>query len=96
MGLGLNLDREAAARFAFLLGTPAFIGAAIVESSDLASEWSGEGAEMAVGFLCSFLSGIAVIYYLLRFLRTRSLLTFVIYRWGLGVFTLLVALYRAG
>ena len=95
MGLARRLDREAAARFAFLLGTPAFVGAAIIELPDLWNEWSGSGAEVAVGFICSFASGLTVIYYLLRFLRTRTLLTFVIYRWALGVFVLLVAAARA-
>lgn len=95
MGLARNLNREAAARFAFLLGTPAFIGAALVELPDMVNEWSGQGAEMAIGFICSFATGLAVIYYLLRFLRTRTLLTFVIYRWVLGTFVLVVAAARA-
>lgn len=95
MGLWRDLDREAAARFAFLLGTPAFVGAALIESADLASEWSGDGQAMAIGFACSFLSGIAVIHFLLRFLRTRSLMTFVVYRFGIGAFTLVLVGIRA-
>jgi undecaprenyl-diphosphatase len=43
---------------------------------------------MAIGLAASFVTGIAVIHFLLRFLRTRSLLTFVVYRWVLGVVTL--------
>jgi undecaprenyl-diphosphatase len=95
MGLARHLDREAAARFAFLLGTPAFVGAAAIKSSDLATMWTGDGAEMAIGFAASLLSGLAVIHFLLRFLRSRSLLTFVVYRFGLGVFTLLLVAIRA-
>jgi undecaprenyl-diphosphatase len=94
MGLVRNLDREAAARFAFLLGTPAFVGAALLKSQDLAAESSSELGALAAGFACSFITGIAVIHFLLRFLRQRSLMTFVVYRWGLGVFTLLLVWVR--
>jgi undecaprenyl-diphosphatase len=95
MGLVRHLDREAAARFAFLLGTPAFLGAAAVKGSDLASMWSGDGAEMAIGLGCSLLTGLAVIHFLLRFLRSRSLLTFVGYRLGVGAITLVLVAIRA-
>jgi undecaprenyl-diphosphatase len=88
MGLARHLDREAAARFAFLLGTPAFVGAALLESGDLLTGSAGGYGEMAIGLAASFVTGIAVIHFLLRFLRTRSLLTFVVYRWVLGVVTL--------
>jgi undecaprenyl-diphosphatase len=93
-GLGLHLDRQAAARFAFLLGTPAFVGAALVKSADLASLSGREGAEMAIGFSLSFLTGIVVIHGLLLFLRARSLATFVAYRWALGALTLIVVAVR--
>jgi len=93
MGLAVHLDREAAARFAFLLGTPAFVGAAILEAPDLLD--TGASGEMAIGFACSFLTGIAVIHYLMRFLRSRTLLSFVVYRWGLGAFTLALVAIRA-
>ena len=76
---------KAAARFAFLLGTLAFIGAALVELPDLVDEWSGQGAENG-GRLRLFVprdrSGRVITCS--RFLRTRTLLTFVIYRWALG------------
>jgi undecaprenyl-diphosphatase len=94
MGLALHLDREAAARFAFLLGTPAFVGAAGLQTRDLLSD-SGDFDVLAIGFACSFVTGLAVIHYLMRFLRSRTLLSFVAYRWGLGAFTLVLFALRA-
>ena len=46
------------------------------------------GAAVLSGYLC--------IHYFLRYLQTRSLLPFVLYRMGLGVFLLLWLGFRAG
>ncbi len=93
MGLYRDFKRDAAARFAFLLGTPAFVGAALLKSKDLAGE-SAQYAELAVGFAFSLVVGFAVIHFLLGYLRTRSLLPFVVYRYGVTVVTLVIALIR--
>lgn len=93
-GLFRHLGRGDAARFAFLLGTPAFIGAALVASRDLTEESAPDLVELAVGFACSALVGLAVIHWLLRFLRTRTLLPFVAYRVIVASVTLTVAAAR--
>src|SRR6187401_1977727 len=78
-----GLDREAAARFSFLMATPITAGAALFEARKLAS---GEaGVEVAigplvVGLIAAFVSGMIAIGFLLRYLRTRSLNIFVAYR----------------
>lgn len=91
MGLFRDFSREASARFAFLLGTPAFIGAALLKSKDLAGESSSQLAEMGVGFTCSAVVGFAVIHLLLRFVRTQSLVPFSVYRWCVAALTLTIA-----
>ena len=93
MGLFRDLKRDSAARFAFLLGTPAFVGAALLKSKDLAGE-SAHYGELAVGFAFSAVVGFAVIHFLLGYLRTRSLVPFVIYRYGVAVLTLVIAAIR--
>ena len=89
-----NFSRDAAARFAFLLGTPAFVGAAILKAPDIVDATGHEYAELAIGFACSAVVGFAVIHWLLRFLRTRGLLTFVVYRYGVAVVTLAIGAVR--
>lgn len=94
MGLARGLTRDSAARFAFLLGTPAFVGAAILKSGDLVGETGTQFAELAVGFTFSAIVGFAVIHFLLRFLRTQSLVPFVVYRYGVAAITLVIAAIR--
>ena len=94
VGLFRNLSRDAAARFAFLLGTPAFVGAAALKANDLAGSSGREFAQLTIGFICSLVVGFIVIHLLLRYLRTRSLLPFVLYRYGVAVLTLVIAAVR--
>jgi undecaprenyl-diphosphatase len=79
----VGLDREAAARFSFLMATPIIIGAAVFEVRKVAA---GETAvaislgPLIVGMVASFVAGMIAIGFLLRYLRTRSLNVFVVYR----------------
>jgi undecaprenyl-diphosphatase len=78
-----GLDREAAARFSFLMATPITAGAAIFEIRKLASGETGvdvSAGPLIVGMLAAFASGMLAIGFLLRYLRTRSLNIFVAYR----------------
>ena len=86
-----DFTRSDAARFAFLLGTPAFVGAALLKAKDLSHESSHQWNELAVGFAFSAVVGFMVIHWLLRFLRTRSLVPFAVYRWGVAILTLVIA-----
>lgn len=89
-GLMLGLQREAAARFSFLLATPITFGAAVwsfrklfqggVPAEMIAPMLAGGAASMVVGWLC--------IAFLIRYLRTRSLTPFVVYRVAIGLATL--------
>ncbi len=89
-GMFRGLTRDDAARFAFLLGTPAFVGAAALKAKDLAGESGAEYGELAVGLVCSALVGFIAIHGLLRFLRTRSLMPFVYYRFGVAILALII------
>lgn len=88
-GLFLGLDRASAARFSFLMAMPITAGAALFEARQLVSgDIEGarpDAAVLAVGVLASFIAGIAAIHFLLRYVRTNTMLLFVIYRVVLAV-----------
>jgi undecaprenyl-diphosphatase len=91
-GLWLGMRRAEAARFSFLLGIPAILGAALFELRSLAGELeAGSGANSAalgLALLAAFISGYASIGFLLRYLKTRTTMVFVGYRIGLGLMLL--------
>ncbi|MDP2691665.1 MAG: undecaprenyl-diphosphate phosphatase [bacterium] len=82
-GLLGGLEREAAAKFAFLMAIPAIAGATIFLSKDLFGAVNGgqmvSGGALAVGFGSSMLVSLVCIYGMLKFLRKRSLWVFVGY-----------------
>ena len=99
-GLALGLQREAAARFSFLLSAPIIAGAGARSLLGLAqSVQSGTvtGTELTlfpIGFVAAAVSGFFCIKYLLRFLQKHTAAVFVYYRWALAVLIAVVALVR--
>ena len=87
MALALGLRREAAARFSFLLSIPAIGAAGVFELPDAVRALGGEAAlaPLLVGTVVAGVSGYASIVWLLRYLKTRSLLVLVVYRIVLGL-----------
>ena len=88
-----GLDREAAARFAFLMATPITAGAALFELRRLATGEAGVTVSLGpllVGMVAAFVSGMVAIGFLLRYLRTRSLNIFVAYRLVLAAVVIVV------
>jgi undecaprenyl-diphosphatase len=82
-GLFTGLNREAAARFSFLMATPVTAAAAAYESLKIVKGDIGVAVPIGpllVGLAASFIFGILAISVLLRFLRTRSTDIFVLYR----------------
>lgn len=77
-GIGLAIEREHAARFAFLLAIPALLGATILEVPKLGDATLSPGAGIA-GFLVSLVTSYAAIWGLIRFLKTRTLYPFAVY-----------------
>jgi undecaprenyl-diphosphatase len=87
-----GLDREGAAHFAFLLAAPIIAGSGIYEAVKLASEGFpalGPGVFIA-GFITSALTGFAAIAWMLKYLKTHTLLPFIIYRIALAALVFLI------
>jgi undecaprenyl-diphosphatase len=93
-GLFREFDREAAARFSFLLATPIIAGAALVRGFEL--RHVGIAADMRMPFLLGMaiaaVSGYAVIAFFMRYLQTQSLKIFVYYRVAFGIIVLALAI----
>jgi undecaprenyl-diphosphatase len=86
-GLFRGLERADATRLAFLLATPVILGAGAKTLLD-ARKLSGLTAQLdvvAIGFTVSFVSGLAAVAFMVRYLRTHSLSLFVVYRVGLAI-----------
>jgi undecaprenyl-diphosphatase len=81
-GLLRDLHRDEATRFSFLLATPVILGASVKTLFDArrAAELFGAPDVLAIGFAVSFVSGLAAVAFMVRFLRTHSLNWFVAYR----------------
>jgi undecaprenyl-diphosphatase len=85
-GLLGGLDRATSARFAFLLGIPVTAGAGLVKTLHLLRHGvpAGDGGPLTVAILVSFVSGWLAVWFLVRYLKQRSLLPFVVYRLALS------------
>ena len=81
-GLFLGLKREAAARFAFLMGTPIIAGAGLWKSRELLDGSVGafDPLVLAAGMIAAAVSGLLAIALLLAFLRRYSTDVFGLYR----------------
>jgi undecaprenyl-diphosphatase len=82
-GLFAGLDREAAARFSFLMATPIIAGAGLWELRKIVSGEAGVAlplVPLAAGMIAALLAGLAAIAVLLRYLRTHGIGIFVAYR----------------
>jgi undecaprenyl-diphosphatase len=93
-GLKSGLKREEALKFSFLLSIPIILGASVKKIPGLFSSGIdfSELTVVLVGFLSSFITGIFVIKYFLRFARNHSLNIFAYYRIALAL-ALFVYLY---
>lgn len=96
-GLFRGLDRATAARFSFLLSTPAITAAAAKAAYELYKAGGIPAADRAsfiVGILVSALTGCVVIALFLRFLRGNTLRFFVWYRIIFGIIVIALAFFR--
>jgi undecaprenyl-diphosphatase len=99
-GLLRNLDRATAARFSFLLATPAIAGAAAKDAWDLMRHGGGIAGipqdmrtALLVGVIVSAIVGALTIRFFLNFLRRRSLSFFVWYRVIFGIIVIALATF---
>lgn len=95
-GVFRSLSREAAARFSFLLATPAIAAAAAKDLWEMRKH-GGIPPEMrmpfSVGAAVSAVAGIVVIAYFLKYLRRKSLMPFVYYRIVFGIIVIALAAF---
>lgn len=91
-GMATGLSRTTAARFSFLLAMPVTLAAIVKEVPELrhAGATGISGVEIGIGIVSSFAVGIAAIALLLRYLATRPLYVFTLYRIGLALVVLAV------
>ena len=91
-GLMLGYTREAAARYAFLLAIPAVVASGLYEATKIGSDPTVEWGPTILATVIAFVTGFAVIAWLLRWVSTRSYLPFVIYRIALGLLLIILLL----
>ena len=91
----IGIDREAAARFSFLLAIPIIAGAGLFKGVDLSQTgFQGYASEFFWGFVSSAISGFVVIWGLLGYLRRHTFKAFLYYR--LGVAALVFSMIASG
>jgi undecaprenyl-diphosphatase len=100
-GLFRNFTRDAATRFSFLLSAPVIAGAVLTEVPKLIKMHKVGGLDLplstlALSVLISGAAGYLVIAFFLRYLRTRTLKVFVVYRLLFGIIVLVWAFLHAG
>ena len=98
-GLFMGLNREAAARFSFLMATPVIAGAGVWEARKFITGEAGPSPEMnvvAIGFIASLISGFLAIRFMLAFLKRRPLTAFVAYRVVAAILVFVVLLSPHG
>jgi undecaprenyl-diphosphatase len=86
-GLFAGLDRESAARFAFLMAAPITAGAGLWELRKVLAGEAGVDVPIVpllAGMVAALVSGLLAIAFLLRYLRTHGLGVFVAYRLALA------------
>lgn len=96
-GLFLNLDREVATRFSFLLAIPAVLASGLFSLPDAFAPQSGQAAsalQLGVGTLITFVLGYVSIAWLLKFVAHHSFSWFAAYRIPVGL--LVMALLAFG
>ena len=93
-GLFSGFDRSTAARFAFLLGIPITAGAGSLKLLHLLKQGlpPGDGGPLTAALITAFVSGWFAVWFLVSYLKTRSLQPFVIYRLVLALVIFLVVL----
>lgn len=78
----LGLSRPAGARISFLLSTPIIAGAALLEMGQLSA--ADIQAPLVWGVVSAFAGALAVIGWLMKYIKAHSFDIFVYYRWLLG------------
>jgi len=92
-GLFLNLEREVATRFSFLLAIPAVLASGLFSLPDAFNPESGQaasGSQLLIGSAIAFVLGYVSIAWLLKFVSNHSFAWFAAYRIPLGLVVMLL------
>jgi undecaprenyl-diphosphatase len=100
-GLFRGLTREAATRFSFLLSAPLIAGAVALKLPGLIKLHKVGALDLRlstliISIIVSGVAGYFVIAFFIRYLQTRTLKPFVVYRLVVGVMILAWAFHQAG
>jgi undecaprenyl-diphosphatase len=90
-GLFLNFDRQAAARYSFLLSVPAVVLSGLFELRHVGEGNGAPAGATALATILAFIVGYASIAFLLRFLAHHSIGVFAAYRIVLGAIVIVLA-----
>ena len=89
----LNLDREVATRFSFLLAIPAVLASGLFSLPDAFNPQAGQsasGLQLLVGSGIGFVLGYISIAWLLKFVSHHSFAWFAAYRIPLGIIVMIL------
>lgn len=92
-GLFVGLNREAAARFSFLLSVPAVLASGVLQLYE-AFQFIDQSmvVNLIISTIVSGISGYLAIDFLLKYLKKNSTFIFIYYRIGLGLFIIILLL----
>jgi undecaprenyl-diphosphatase len=93
-GLFMGYQREAAARYSFLLAIPAVLASGLFELNDAMENDHVSWGPTIFATVIAFAVGYAVIAWFMKFISTKSFMPFVYYRIALGI--LIVVLVTMG
>jgi undecaprenyl-diphosphatase len=93
-GRALGFDRESAATFSFLMSMPIIAAAAVLKVPKALAQ-GGVTLALTVAVVTATVSSALAINILLRFVKTRGLGVFALYRFALGAAVLALVAYRA-
>ena len=100
-GLFRRFTRQAATRFSFLLSAPLIAGAVVSKLPGLIKLHKAGNLDLplstlAISVAVSGVAGYFVIAFFLRYLQTRTLKVFIVYRLVFGMIVLILAFLQAG
>lgn len=90
-GLFLGLERECAARFAFLIALPVIAAAVIFEIKNIGALSQNSPINMVAAYLAVVVFGYLSIGLLIRLIKSTSLKIFAYYCWIVGALTLILS-----
>jgi len=95
MGLAAGIERQKAARFAFLLAVPALIGAALFDTLKIESLSQVNWPVVLAGTVSAFISGYLSLVALLRLLSRAGFWLFSWYCWAASLLGILLIVTRS-